>query len=360
MAIEQTKEVSGGALCSNRVGIVIPALNPDNKLLELVNELIKRIKEIGFPSDFNILVVNDGSSEESDLIWEALSKKLNVSVLDFSENQGKGVALKKGFAQMISIEATTVVTADADGQHSASDILRVMEKSARSNEVVLGVRKLSRAKTPLKSHMGNWLTRMVFSMVTKVNLRDTQTGLRAFPAALLPQLITISGEKYDYELNVLLTLANTLHLQEVPIETKYFEQNRGSYFRPLVDSFLVYLTFIRYSLVAISISTIDFACIWIVSTFLPASTAFFFVRLLTVHLYFFLMKQKVFEKVGSGGIQLLRYYVLVLLNIGLSYLVFDTAHVTVESGYFLAYLAAALAMFVFNFFVTKSIIFGGK
>lgn len=61
---------------------------------------------------------------------------------------------------------------------------------------MLGSRSFA-AHVPLRSRFGNSLTRYIFALVTGAKLADTQTGLRAFPRNLLPELLALSGERYE-------------------------------------------------------------------------------------------------------------------------------------------------------------------
>lgn len=307
-----------------------------------------------------VVVINDGSNESYSEIWDSLTNITNVTVVHQEKNQGKGSALKRGVEEMVALDVCAMVTADADGQHNAEDVLAVLLRSARSGEVVLGVRELSGKVTPWKSRFGNAVTGLLFTALTKMRVKDTQTGMRGFPADVFSLLLSTEGEKYDYELNVLMALANTRSIVEIPIETRYFNHNQGTYFRPVIDSALVYLIFVRYSLVALGISVLDFFAIWLLSMQMNASNAFILVRLITVHLYFYLMKKRVFGRVGDTAYQLCKYYLLILFNISLSYWVFDGVYWAFESGFVFSYFVAGLAMFVFNFYVTQKLIFDGQ
>ena len=98
-----------------------------------------------------------------------------------------------------------IVTADCDGQHKVKDIVRVAESvRTDSRELVLGSRTFQ-GEVPKKSRIGNAVSRKLFTLFTGMKVWDTQTGLRAFPASLLPWLLSIPGERFEYEQNVLLT-----------------------------------------------------------------------------------------------------------------------------------------------------------
>ena len=99
---------------------VIPSLNPDDKIIDYVEELIK----VGFKK---IIIVNDGSTNKHDKYFDTLKKHRECVILNHIKNQGKGRALKTAFNYYLENfkNYSGVVTEDSDGQHSASDTLNI-------------------------------------------------------------------------------------------------------------------------------------------------------------------------------------------------------------------------------------------
>ena len=227
--------------CLRRVGIVIPAWQPSMLLSTLVRDLLLQ----GFAT---LVVVDDGSSAAAQPVFAALATMPGVEVLRHATNRGKGRALKTAFRYMLTHwpGLLGVVTADADGQHATRDIRRVAEKLLGNNtRPGLGSRSFER-NVPLRSRLGNTLTRRVFGVVTGVRLRDTQTGLRGLPLAFLPALLALDGERYEYEMTMLAHLCRSgQRPAEVPIETIYIENNRGSHLHPVWDSMRIYFALLR-------------------------------------------------------------------------------------------------------------------
>lgn len=219
---------------------LIPAYEPDGKLVALVRALSREGLEVW--------IVDDGSGAAYRPVFDEAADF--GTVLHTPVNRGKGAALKTGLAAIRqAVEPPfTVVTADADGQHRIGDVLRVLEEAAaRPKALVLGCRDF-RGNVPLRSRMGNSLTRLVFRLNTGKRIYDTQTGLRAFSHLQLPLLLDVDGARYEYEMNVLKEYARTgLELREVPIETVYLEGNRSSHFHPLRDSFRIYRQLLGFS-----------------------------------------------------------------------------------------------------------------
>ena len=223
--------------------ILIPAYKPDQRLVTLVDQLSNACQA-------PIVIVNDGSPAEHAPVFAALEAIPRITLLTHPTNQGKGAALRTGFRYIESLpaEITCIVTADADGQHSVKDILAVAESAAQKPEAMItGSRRFDK-DVPPRSMFGNTVTRWVMRLFFGVRLWDTQTGLRAIPRRLLPALIEIPYDHYELEIVMLLIAQRRLvPLIEIPIETIYIEGNRGSHFKPLLDSARVYWVLLRYA-----------------------------------------------------------------------------------------------------------------
>ena len=211
--------------------ILIPSYEPDDLLVNVVKEL----KE----NDFPILVVNDGSGEEFDHVFNQIIDQ--VQYLKFDKNRGKGAAMKYGYSKLLELypDAKYVITADGDGQHSLKDIIRVYEKLCETNELVFGVRHFGR-DVPFRSKFGNDFSKTTRSLLTKQYIQDDQCGLRGFPVRYLPDLIKIAGNRYEYEMNQIVDFQLMQSpLYTLPIETIYLDQNSRSHFSPFKDTFRI-------------------------------------------------------------------------------------------------------------------------
>jgi len=220
--------------------IIIPVLNPTSKIVSLVSDLIDKGAK-------HIVVINDGSDEGCENIFSQL-EKFSCIILSHKKNRGKGRALKTGFDYFINNYKNDIglVTVDADGQHLVKDVVRLAARlnSIDSDTIFLGSRSFD-SDTPFRSRFGNKITKYLFYFLTGIKINDTQTGLRAIPRNLIKRLIAIDGERYEYELNVLLGLRdNKIGVEEESIKTIYIDNNKTSHFRPLVDSFKIYFLFI--------------------------------------------------------------------------------------------------------------------
>lgn len=303
--------------CPSRhnLAVLIPARRYEPALAPLLDTL----RAAGFGA---LVVVEDGSPAADQPAFAALAQGERVHLLRHAVNLGKGHALKTGINFFLTNLAgfSGLITADADGQHSAADILRVAAAlEAAPHRVILGCRNFAGA-VPVRSRLGNTLTREVFRIVSGHRVSDTQTGLRAFPTALLPELLQLPGERYEYEMTVLAHLCRSGHVPlEVPIATVYINGNRASHFNPVRDSMRIYFVLLRFyfsSLLSAALDLAGFAVtfwltqqIWIAVVVGRSSSL----------LNFVLNRRLVFRNRASVRQSLWRYYLLAAVLAAISY-----------------------------------------
>lgn len=240
----------------NSVVIVIPSLNPDEKIVTLVENIRKDISQT-----IPIIVVDDGSDKESKSYFNTIQKTYQCRILTHSTNKGKGAALKTAFKYILTDYPSHlgVITVDGDGQHTTDDVRNCILTFIREPEtVLLGSRNFERQSIPLRSRFGNILTRKLIKNLNGLQLTDTQTGLRVLPLFTLDGLLNVQGDRYEYEMNMLLHFKDQqIPMNEIPIQTLYIENNESSHFNPLKDSIKIYSVFIKYSLSALASFGVD-------------------------------------------------------------------------------------------------------
>ena len=219
------------------VVVLIPSLNPDESLLQVV----RSIREQGFE---RFVIVDDGSKPACRGVFNALEAD-GCAVVRHAVNLGKGRALKTGFNHILQhmADAQGVVTCDADGQHHPQDIAAVARAlGEHGDKVILGARQFFAAKVPLPNLLGNTITRFVFWLLTGLRYGDTQSGLRAFPMTALPAMMAVAGERFEYENVMLLAFReNALDYAELPIRAVYAaEGKQAPHFNRAVDSVRIY------------------------------------------------------------------------------------------------------------------------
>lgn len=225
------------------VTVVLPSLNPDEKLNSVVDGLIQK----GFT---DIVVVNDGSKADHLEPFKKAAEHPEVTVLTHEVNKGKGRGLKTAFEFVLENrpDSKGVVTVDGDGQHTSHDILKCAERMlSEKNKVVLGCRDFDSPNVPPKSRFGNKTTSRVFSMFCGMKISDTQTGLRAIPREFLPMLVQTKGERFEYETEMFFALhKHKISWVEETIDTVYIDDNSETHFNPFLDSIKIYRIILKF------------------------------------------------------------------------------------------------------------------
>ena len=321
----------------SNVVVLIPSLDPDEMMVRYVGEL----RNAGFDK---IVLVNDGSSKEYDSFFSAVGDK--VQLLKHAVNQGKGRALKTGFHHVLNTyseeEIAGVVTADADGQHSVEDTVKVALQLLKDGSFVLGTRNFNEPQVPFKSRNGNKITTVVFKLLYGKLINDTQTGLRGIPYHYLKDCLKLPGERFEYEIHMLIdTVQKKLPITEVLIKTIYFDSNRATHFSAVKDSIRIYRVifskFLKFSASGILSFLIDIGIFALLTKFILNNADVTFatfigtvVARILSSLCNYSMNRQIFNREGSVGSSIIRYYTLCVLQLlvswGLVIFVFNQIH----------------------------------
>ncbi|WP_422741549.1 glycosyltransferase family 2 protein [Micromonospora sp. WMMD754] len=220
---------------------LVPVYRPGDRLPPLVADLVAALPGVC------VLVVDDGSGPTAAAVL-AEARARGATVLRRRVNRGKGVVLRTGFRYALTDRpGHDVVCVDADGQHRVDDVVRVADRMRATGAATLGVRRFD-GEVPARSRFGNATTRAAFRLATGRDVRDTQTGLRAYPAGMLGWLGTVPGDRFEYEMNVLLhAVRDGLPIEQVDIATRYHAGNSGSHFSALADSVRIYRPLVGFA-----------------------------------------------------------------------------------------------------------------
>ena len=348
------------------ISVIIPSLDPDENLVEVVRGLVSAGLD-------DIVIVNDGSSAETLRFFDEAALAGGVTLLTHETNMGKGSALKTAIKWLTENRPDCVgaVTADSDGQHTVEDILLVASELAGHPDcIVMGSRDFDEAGIPARSRFGNKATRTVLRMSTGLRLSDTQTGLRGLPSCRFGELLEIDGERYEFEMNMLVYAGrNGVPIREVPIKTVYINGNISSKFRVVADSMRIYrvFAFTLNSLLSTLLELIIFTLLnWLldktgitISVKLLISTVV--ARVCSSVVNYTINKKAVFR--GGGKDSMRRYYFMWLCQMGASYgLVYLFVDLTGVTGVMktVIKMAVDVALFFVGYFVQKNWVFADK
>ncbi len=286
--------------------VLIPAYQPDEKLVQVVKSLREK--------DIDVTVVDDGSGADYAQIFEQASAA-GAALLVHPQNKGKGAALKTGIAHIgLQNHIKGIVTADADGQHTPGDISRVIDTMKKNPDMmVIGARAFS-GDVPARSRFGNTLTRGIFRLATGLKVTDTQTGLRGLPRAIFPGLLAMEGDRYEYEMSMLLNIDRWgIKFVEVPIETVYLEDNKSSHFHPLRDSWLIYGKILKFIASSFASFLIDYGLFALFSLLfrLDYWLSYILARAVSSFINYMINRHIVFAKGKASSV--FKYYLLAVL-----------------------------------------------
>ena len=359
----------------SRISVVLPSLDPDEKLIAVIDGLL----EHGFS---DIILVNDGSKPENlHYFTEQAEKHPEIHLLHHEVNRGKGAALKTAFTWFLKNrpDGQGVVTVDGDNQHHPADTRACAEHMLESGHVTLGCRDFNQADVPARSSFGNKTTSMVFKIFVGMTISDTQTGLRAIPMKDLAAINAVSGDRFEYETNMLLSFkAQGIPFDEVKIRTVYIEENASSHFHPIRDSWRIYKLilahFFRYTLSSVACFFVDTGLVYLLNLLLhgilqdPLLSAVVTAgaRAISSVANFFMNKKLVFKTNVSTGSAMLRYYALAVPQMAAQWLlnqgIYSLFHISEEAAGLrtLIHILVMCVLFILSFTIQQRWVFAPK
>ncbi len=349
---------------NKQIPIIIPAYEPDEKLIILIEKLRQAgIKEI--------IIVDDGSEGEKyqKLFFQA-ETEFSCKVLHHAVNLGKGRALKTAFNYCLHTysELLGAITIDSDGQHKVKDMLACMEKlREHPNALILGCRDFKTAGVPLRSGFGNILTSKVFKYLIGVGISDTQTGLRGISAAFMKRLLKVKGERFEFETNMLIeTKEAGVPIYEVKIETIYLDENKSSHFHPIRDSIQIYAAFGKFLFSSLSSSVVDLTLFALfcrilrnqetgILSYLVLATVL--ARICSATYNFLVNYKVVFKSEMSMGKAMMRYFVLAVIQMSLSALLVNTIYPFLGGAEILVKIPVDVFLFLASFVIQRELVY---
>jgi glycosyltransferase involved in cell wall biosynthesis len=204
------------------LAIVIPARNEAPRLPAVLDTLPASMEGVG---NIRIIVVDDGSTDGTG----DCAREHGAHAIRHVVNLGKGAALRTGCEAALAFGSDLIVAMDADGQHAASDLPRLLGPLlARESDLVLTYREASNKAMPAILQLGNSALSSLLRLMFGVAIRDSQCGLRAFTADAFG-LIRWEARDYSVESEMLVRMArHRLRYVEVPIATVYTDRYKGT------------------------------------------------------------------------------------------------------------------------------------
>jgi glycosyltransferase involved in cell wall biosynthesis len=201
--------------------VVIPVYNER----ATVAEIIRRIRAVEIPLTLQVIVVDDGSSDGSDKVLQALEDS-TVRVIRHTHNQGKGAAIRTG---MEAMTGDLLLIQDADLEYDPDDWPRLLEPILKGKaRVVYGSRFTGERKNMLPLHwFGNRMLSLVTNVLYSSTLSDMETCYKLFDAEVLKG-ITIVSDRFEFEPEITAkVMRRGFRIYEVPISYAGREANEG-------------------------------------------------------------------------------------------------------------------------------------
>ena len=197
--------------------------------------IVRKITQLGL----HVLVVNDGSTDDTAAVLERLAERDGVTAITHERNRGKAAALMSGFAAAQDAGYTHAVTIDTDGQLDPDQIPALLEIARREPDAfVIGTRDIDAVDYPTRSRLGRRASNLLVKLESGLSVSDSQCGFRVYPLAMMRELNCRTG-RYGFETDVLTRAAWAgRDVREMPVSCSYLPHGqRVSHFRPWIDSF---------------------------------------------------------------------------------------------------------------------------
>jgi len=190
------------------VSIIIPAYNEEESIGEIIRDIKKKIYLV----QYEILVVNDGSSDAT----AKLALKAGGKVISHNRNKGYGASLKSGIKQA---KGDWLLFMDGDGQHSVEDALELLAAS-EGVDMVVGQR-VQLIHSPFWRMPGKWVLHWMADYLTRQHIPDLNSGLRLIRKDLVDRYLPLCPNGFSFSTTMTMIMYNRgYEITYVPFEIK--------------------------------------------------------------------------------------------------------------------------------------------
>ncbi len=223
-----------------KILVCIPAYNAETTISEAVKKCKKFVDVV--------LVINDGSTDNT----ESVARLAGAEIITHKKNRGYGGAIKTGLIAGVKRNAKITITFDADLQHDASDIPKLIEPIiSEKADIVIGSRFLGH-KHNVKSYRKfgiKFITSLV-NIYTKNKIHDTESGLRAYNQESLKKIVpTLETEGMGMSAEIILRASvKDLLIFEIPVIIHYPDGINTSTHNPVKHGIHVVLTILKLTI----------------------------------------------------------------------------------------------------------------
>ena len=228
---------------NKKLSIIIPVLNEEATLEKTLEQVYSAQV---FDYEKEIIIIDDGSTDETPEILERVKDKFNLIVLKHGKRQGKGSALKTGFER---ITGQAVIIQDADLEYSPNDYENLLRVFENTGSVVYGSRNLNPDRKGYSHYVfGVWFLTKVNNILFNSKLTDTYTCYKLFPSDLIKSIqLKSNGFEIEAEITAKI-LKKGKDIKEVPIKYNPRKFKDGKKIK-IIDGLKGLWTIIRYRII---------------------------------------------------------------------------------------------------------------
>ena len=204
----------------NATYVVLPAYNEATRIKPVIEDIAHR--------GYNMVIVNDGSSDNTLEIIKQTKKEFpnQIHIFSLMINRGVGIATQTGLEAVLRFNPKYIVSMDSDGQHAADDLDKVIKPLVSGEaEAVIGVRPFK--DMPKTRSFANSVMNLLTKIFYRVDVSDSQTGFRAITVDALDK-ISINATGYLISSEFIREINdNNIPFAEVPIQTIYTPETQA-------------------------------------------------------------------------------------------------------------------------------------
>ena len=232
------------------LSIIIPAKNESASIGDLIREIRSQYPKA------EILVVNDGSTDDT----ETVAITSGARVVRHARSLGNGAAIKTGAR---NAKGSILLFLDADGQHKAKDIPRLLARIDAGFDMVIGARTTSNSHANTARMLANGAYNIIATFVTGQQIPDLTSGFRAVRADMFKRFLYLLPNGFSYPTTITMAFMRSAYTVDF-VDIQANKRQGTSHIKPLRDG-------VRFLVIIFKIATLYAP----MKLFLPTSMAFF-------------------------------------------------------------------------------------
>ena len=193
-------------------GVLITLYNEETRIEKVLNSL----------KNYELILVNDGSSDNT---LKKIKKYNRAKIISYRKNRGKGYALQKGMAYAKKNKFDRIILMDGDGQHNPAEIKKFEKKLDDGYDFVIGSRFItSESNVPVTRRIILWGGNIIEKLLIGIKLTDAHNGFRAMNKKSINK-IKLTENRMAYASQLMFEIKkHNLNYTEVPVKIKYTQE----------------------------------------------------------------------------------------------------------------------------------------